>query len=123
VSINGDGGFGWNLQELSTARKFGIGLVSVVFDDGAFGNVRRTQKTRFEGRVTGADLRNPDFVKLAEAFGVRGVRAEGPDALAGAIRDGVTANEPVLIHAPVGEMPSAWHLIHDFLAKPRGGAA
>ncbi|HEY3683915.1 MAG TPA: thiamine pyrophosphate-dependent enzyme [Streptosporangiaceae bacterium] len=123
VSINGDGGFGWNLQELSTARKFGIGLVGVVFDDGAFGNVRRTQKTRFEGRVNGTDLCNPDFVKLAEAFGVRGVRAEGPDALAGAIRDGVTANEPVLIHTPVGEMPSAWHLIHDFLAKPRGGAA
>lgn len=123
VSITGDGGFGWNLQELSTARAHGIGLVTVVFDDGAFGNVQRTQKTRFGGRVLGTDLANPDFVALATAFGVRGERAETPDALRSALADALAgpaaAGEPTLIHVPVGEMPSAWHLIHDFLARPR----
>lgn len=119
VSITGDGGFGWNLQELSTAKKHGINLVTVVFDDGAFGNVRRTQRTRFDGRVAGTELHNPDFVALAEAFGVRGERVADPAALSGTLATALDAHEPVLIHAPVGEMPSAWHLIHDFLAKPR----
>ncbi|MFC6931193.1 thiamine pyrophosphate-dependent enzyme [Actinomadura yumaensis] len=119
VSITGDGGFGWNLQELSTARAHGIGLVTVVFDDGAFGNVRRTQKTRFEGRVLGTTLANPDFVALASAFGVRGERATTPDELGGVLADALSGDEPALIHVPVGEMPSAWHLIHDFLARPR----
>lgn len=119
VSITGDGGFGWNLQELSTARAHGIGLVTVVFDDGAFGNVRRTQKTRFDGRVLGTTLANPDFVALASAFGVRGERATTPDELGGVLADALSGGEPALIHVPVGEMPSAWHLIHDFLARPR----
>ncbi|MDF5756937.1 thiamine pyrophosphate-dependent enzyme [Spongiactinospora sp. TRM90649] len=119
VSITGDGGFGWNLQELSTARRHGIGLVTVVFDDGAFGNVRRTQKTRFEGRLNGTELANPDFVRLAEAFGVRGERAGSPAELSHLIADALDGGEPALIHVPVGEMDGAWHLIHDFLAKPR----
>ena len=75
LSITGDGGFGWGLAELSTARKYGIGLVTVVFNDGAYGNVRRSQVEQFEGRVLGTDLVNPDFVQLAESFGVRGARA------------------------------------------------
>ncbi|WP_283137152.1 thiamine pyrophosphate-dependent enzyme [Rhizohabitans arisaemae] len=119
LCVTGDGGFGWNMQELATARKYGIGLVTVVFDDGAFGNVKRTQKQRFEGRVHGTELSNPDFVKLAEAFGVTGVRAETPQALEGVVRESLAAGEPALVHAPVGEMDGAWHLIHDFLAGPR----
>ena len=47
LSISGDGGFGWALSELSTARKFGIGLVTVVFNDQAYGNVRRAQAQQF----------------------------------------------------------------------------
>ena len=111
VSITGDGGFGWNLQELSTARKYGIGTVTVVFADGAYGNVRRTQADSFEGRFIGSDLANPDFVKLAEAFGVAGARASSPAQLEGLLRETAGGTEPVLIEVPVGEMPSPWHLI------------
>ena len=81
VSINGDGGFGWNLQELATAKQHGIALITVVFADGAFGNVQRTQRERFDGRVLATDLANPDFVKLAEAFGIAAERVTTPEAL------------------------------------------
>lgn len=119
VSIAGDGGFGWNLQELATARKYNLGLVTVVFNDGAYGNVRRGQKNRFGGRFLGTDLCNPDFVSLAAAFGVDATRVDAPDALEGALREAIRAGRPAVIDVPVGEMPSAWHLLHEFLPAPR----
>ena len=119
VSITGDGGFGWNLQELATARKYNIGLVTVVFNDRAFGNVKRAQQNRFGGRVLGTDLCNPDFVGLARAFGIDATRAATPEALEGALRAALAAKGPALIEVPVGEMPTAWHLLHDFLPSPR----
>ncbi|HVB09727.1 MAG TPA: thiamine pyrophosphate-dependent enzyme [Bacillota bacterium] len=106
VSITGDGGFGYGLAELATARRHDIALVTVVFDDKAFGNVKRTQKTDFDGRVLGTDLFNPDYVRLAESFGVRGVRANSPEALEGALREALADNQPCLIAVPVGEMLS-----------------
>lgn len=83
LSIAGDGGFGWGLQELSTARKFDLGLVTVVFNDGAYGNVRRAQVDQFNGRIHGSELLNPDFVHMAESFSVRGGRATTPEELEG----------------------------------------
>jgi acetolactate synthase I/II/III large subunit len=114
VSITGDGGFGWNLQELSTARKYGISLVTVIFRDDQFGNVRSIQQEQYGGRLIGTDLCNPDFVKLAQAFGVRGVSATSPGQLAAEIRDAIASGEPTVIDVPVGVMPSPWHLIHDW---------
>ena len=70
VAITGDGGFMFGVQELATAVQFNIGVVTLVFNNNAYGNVRRDQRERFEGRVVASDLVNPDFVKLAESFGV-----------------------------------------------------
>ena len=81
VALSGDGGFLFNSQELATAVQYGINAVVVVFNDNAYGNVMRDQVNRFDGRIYGAELHNPDFVRLAEAYGARGVRAEGPEAL------------------------------------------
>lgn len=111
VSITGDGGFGWCLAELATARKYGIGLVTVVFNDSAFGNVRRTQHDQFGGRIIGSELVNPDFVRLADSFGVRGVLARTPAELEGVLKEAQPATEPLLVEVPVGEMPSPWHLV------------
>ena len=72
VAITGDGGFMFGVQELSTAVQFNIGVVTLVFNNNAYGNVRRDQRTRFDGRVVAADLVNPDFVKLAEILRRRG---------------------------------------------------
>ena len=66
VAITGDGGFMFGVQELSTAVQFKIGVVTLVFNNNAYGNVRRDQRERFDGRVVASDLVNPDFVKLAE---------------------------------------------------------
>jgi acetolactate synthase-1/2/3 large subunit len=114
LSISGDGGFGFALPELSTARKYGIGLVTVVFNDDAYGNVRRAQVEQFAGRILGSELRNPDFVELAESFGVRGARASTPGELQGLLRETLgTSSEPVLIDVPVGVMPSPFRQLRE----------
>jgi acetolactate synthase-1/2/3 large subunit len=117
LSISGDGGFMFNVQELSTAVKHKINLVHVIFNDGAFGNVQRMQKKDHGGRVIASDLDNPDFVKLAEAFGALGLRAHSPDELQAAIQQGFDAQRPTLIDVPVGEMPAPWSLY--FLPRNR----
>jgi acetolactate synthase I/II/III large subunit len=117
LCISGDGGFGWGLAELATARKHDIGLVTVVFNDGAYGNVRRAQVEQFNGRVLGSELVNPDFVRLAESFGVRGARATTPGELEGLLRESVgSGHEPVLIDVPVGAMPNPFHTLRQ--ARP-----
>jgi acetolactate synthase-1/2/3 large subunit len=123
LSITGDGGFGWALPELSTARKFGIGLVTVVFNDDAYGNVRRSQVEQFDGRIAGSELLNPDFVALAESFGVRGARATTPAELQGLLAETFGGRpEPVLIEVPVGPMPSPFRTLREARlpsARPR----
>ena len=106
VALCGDGGFLFNSQELATAVQHGINAIAVVFNDNAYGNVLRDQVNRFDGRVVGAELHNPDFVKLAEAYGVKGVRAEGPEALESALKDAIAADAPALIEVPVSMMPT-----------------
>jgi acetolactate synthase I/II/III large subunit len=60
-----------------------------------------------------SDLVNPDYVKLADAFGVAGARAEGPAELAAVLKQAIAADEPVLIDAPTGEFPGPWHLLRE----------
>jgi acetolactate synthase-1/2/3 large subunit len=108
VSLNGDGGFGFCLNELSTMARHDIPAIAVVFNDGAFGNVKRIQQEQFGGRLIASDLRNPDFVALANAFGVTGRRAESPRALHDAIEEAIRANEPILIDVPIGPVPNLW---------------
>jgi acetolactate synthase-1/2/3 large subunit len=118
LSISGDGGFMFNVQELSTAVAHGIGVVAIVMNDGAFGNVKRIQQTQYGGRMIGVDLHNPDFVALAQSFGMRGMKAETPEALRVALRTAFASPGPALIEIPVGELPSIWGLIK---RPPSGG--
>ncbi|MSQ27633.1 MAG: thiamine pyrophosphate-binding protein [Dehalococcoidia bacterium] len=105
VSINGDGGFMFTVQELSTMAKHNIPLVAVVFNDNAFGNVKRIQQVSFAGRNIAVDLHNPDFLKLADAFGVQGMRAGSPQELTASISQALSDNKPTLIEVPVQPMP------------------
>lgn len=105
VSISGDGGFAYALQELGTAKRFGLGVVAIVFADGRYGNVHRIQSRVF-GETYATELDNPDYRLLARAFGVDHQRVETPDALADAIA--AAADRPLLIEVPVGEMASPW---------------
>ncbi len=111
VSMNGDGGFGFSLNELSTLVQHNIGLITIVFNDNAYGNVKRIQQVDMGGRTIASDLVNPDYVKLAESFGVTGRRAESPDQLAQALADSIRAGEPALIEVPVPQMPDPWKVL------------
>jgi acetolactate synthase I/II/III large subunit len=111
VSINGDGGFMYNVQELSTMVRHQINVTAIVFNDNAFGNVRRIQQQSFGGRLIASDLHNPDFVRLAEAFGVTGLRAGTPDQLRSVLERALSDDRPALIEVPVGELPSPWPAI------------
>ena len=113
VSITGDGGFQFGLQDLATAVHYGLGLVTVLFNNNAYGNVLRDQTLRYEGRVIGAKLENPDFVALAESYGMAARRAHTPDELAGAVADALATKAPALIEVPIepGSEVSPWEFL------------
>jgi acetolactate synthase-1/2/3 large subunit len=115
VSIAGDGGFMFNVQELATAVRHGLAVVAIVFDDGAYGNVRRILKEQMGNRLIASDLVNPDFVRLAESFGIAGYRARSPDELRTTLHEALKLEAPALIEVPCGEMPSPW----EFVLMPR----
>lgn len=108
VAVSGDGGFMFNVQELSTAVHHNINAIVVVFNDNAFGNVMRDQVNMFDGREYGAIVHNPDFMKLADAFGARGVKIEDgdPESLEKELSSSINIEAPTLIEVPVGEMPN-----------------
>jgi len=113
LAITGDGGFLFTATEMATAIQHRIPLVAVVFNDGAYGNVRRTQEERYGNRVIASDLTNPDFVRFAESFGAAAERARNPDELRAALKRAFARRDlPTLIEVAVGPLPSPWEFIH-----------
>jgi acetolactate synthase-1/2/3 large subunit len=110
VSLNGDGGFLFNSQELSTAAAYGIKVVALVFNNGAYGASRWDQAHRFGGRYIGTELHNPDFMKLAEAYGVVGMRTD-PSGLGTALRRALKVDAPVLLEVAVPDMMPPFHVV------------
>jgi len=101
VCIAGDGDFMMSANEMATAAQYGLGVIVVVVDNGTFGTIRMHQEREYPARVIATELRNPDFVKYAEAFDAFAVRCERtedfPAALAAA-REAATGGRPALIH-------------------------
>ena len=114
VAITGDGGFMFAVQELATAVQFNIGVVTLVFNNNAYGNVRRDQVQRFEGRVVASDLVNPDFVKLAESFGVAASRVTSPGQFRTHLEKALAHGGPYLIaiEVPKDSETTPWTFIH-----------
>jgi acetolactate synthase-1/2/3 large subunit len=114
VSVSGDGGFMFGVQELMTAAEFNIGLVSIVVNNRSYGNVRRDQELGFGSRFSGSELKTPDFVKLADSCGVRGYRVDSPQALQPVLEKCIALNQPCLIEiqSERGLESSPWPLIH-----------
>ena len=103
VSVSGDGGFLFNAQELSTAARHRINVVAVVFNDNSYGNVARDLDESWGGQH-GAELQNPDFMKLADAYGVVGMRAKEPTEVGRLVREAIEMDRPALVEVPVGRM-------------------
>jgi acetolactate synthase I/II/III large subunit len=118
VAISGDGGFMFGVQELATAVQFNIGVIVLVFNNNSYGNVRRDQRERFDGRVVASDLVNPDFVKLAESFGVGAGRVTSPDQFRAVLEKALANDGPYLIdvEVPRDSETTPWTFIHP--AKP-----
>jgi acetolactate synthase-1/2/3 large subunit len=118
VAITGDGGFMFGVQELATAVQFNIAVVTLVFNNNAYGNVRRDQRERFGGRVVASDLVNPDFVKLAESFGVGAARVTSPEEFRPALEKALADGGPyvIVIEVPKDSETTPWTFIHP--AKP-----
>ncbi len=107
--VAGDGGFLFTGNELATAVQHGVPLVACVFDDGAYGNVRRIQQQRFgPDRTIASALRNPDFVAYARSFGALGLHASGPDQLRNRLDEAFSANAPAVVHVETTAMPDPW---------------
>ncbi|MEI2735733.1 MAG: thiamine pyrophosphate-dependent enzyme [Rhodoblastus sp.] len=130
VSIAGDGGFMYQVQELATAVQHNLPVVVVVFDNGAFGNVKLLQKERFDSHFIACDLKNPDFCALAESFGAAAFRARDAAELEAALKKAFALRKPALVHVPCGEMPSPWPIAAHgsrpavtWFVIPDGGAA
>ncbi len=113
VAICGDGGFMFGLQELATAAEFEIAVIAVVFNNQSYANVLRDQE-RGSGRVLGSKFKNPDFLRLADAFNVQGYRVSGPREFGEALRKALALDAPALIEVLVdpGSEVSPWPLIH-----------
>lgn len=101
VALCGDGGFLLTATELATAVQEGLGAIAVVFNDATYSAVKDAQRRGFGGRYVATDLRAPDYVALARAFGAHGVQAVGPMALHDALVDAQRRVGPTVIEVPL----------------------
>ncbi len=120
LSITGDGGFLFTASEMATAMRHRIPLVTVVFNDGAFGNVRRIQEERYGNRLIACDLTNPDFVAFAESFGVTALQVKSPPELSSSAAECLRAPQRSYAYRSAGR-PDAKPLgVHPHGAGARG---
>ncbi|QDP18967.1 thiamine pyrophosphate-binding protein [Sphingomonas xanthus] len=98
VCIAGDGDFLMNGQELATAAQYGTDLLIILVDNGAYGTIRMHQERDYPERISATRLANPDFAKLAEAFGGWAERVEATADFAGSLERAMTRRGIRLIH-------------------------
>jgi acetolactate synthase I/II/III large subunit len=100
VAVTGDGGFMMNCQELETAKRIGAAFVTLIFHDGGYGLIEWKQMNKF-GDSSFIKFENPDFVKLAESFGLKGYRVESAEQLEPILRSALAQDVPTIIDCPV----------------------
>ena len=103
LCISGDGGFQYNMQELGTAVQYGISPIVLLFNDSAWGALRSMQRRSMGGRYFGSDLVNPDFVALAQSYGITAARVHGADQLLHSLEAALTRNAISIIEAAIPE--------------------
>lgn len=107
VAIAGDGAFLYNPQELATAALYGLKITVIVCNDNCFGAVRDNTAEQF-GTAIGHELKNPDFMRLAEAFGMRAVKVDTPEGVGPALREALAQDRSTLIEVPLELRPGRY---------------
>jgi acetolactate synthase-1/2/3 large subunit len=101
VAVAGDGDFMMNGQELATAIQYGVELLVIVVDNGAYGTIRMHQEREFPERISATELKNPDFAALAKAYGGWSARAETTDEFRAALTEAKATKGLRLIHCMI----------------------
>ncbi|MCD6145941.1 MAG: acetolactate synthase large subunit [Methanosarcinales archaeon] len=112
IDIAGDGSFQMTSQELATVVTNDIGVIVAILDNSRLGMVRQWQELFFERRYSHTDLTHSvDFVKLAEAYGAIGIRAERPSEVPSAISEALAADKPVIIDFMIDPMENVFPMV------------
>ena len=101
VAIHGDGGYLMNAQELETAVRHGIGVVTIVMNNNCWGSEKAYQKHFYGGRYIGCDIGNPRYDQFARLFGAAGYYVERPDQVGDAVKKALSENSPAVIEIPI----------------------
>jgi acetolactate synthase-1/2/3 large subunit len=100
IAVSGDGGFLMNCQELETAMRLRTSVVNVIWENGQFGSIKWKQEKKF-GRYFGVEFGNPDFVKLADSFGLPAWRCSDAEDFSRLLAHALTLDTPSLIAVPI----------------------
>src|SRR5437588_7908285 len=100
VTISGDGGFLMNVQELETAKRLGLAIVNIVWTDSAYGVIEVHQQRKF-GHLAGTKFTNPDLVRLAESFGIAGMRVSAADEVTPTLQRALELDIPSVVDIPI----------------------
>jgi acetolactate synthase-1/2/3 large subunit/sulfoacetaldehyde acetyltransferase len=101
LAIHGDGGFLMNAQELETAVRHGIGVVTLVMNNNCWGSEKAYQRQFFGGRYIGCDIGNPRYDAFARLFGADGFYVEHPDQVGDVVRAALTSGRPAVVEIPI----------------------
>jgi acetolactate synthase-1/2/3 large subunit len=112
VAIVGDGGFMFAANELATAVKHRVGVVTILFNDSRYSNVQRLQMHAYGGRVIASDLVNPDFHTFVRSFGALAHRVNTPEALSTQLAKALKEDLPTVIEVIVPMLPDPWPYIY-----------
>ncbi len=111
-AVCGDGGFQMNIQELATLRRYQIPVKILLLDNAMLGLVRQWQELFFDGNYSEVDLSdNPDFVEVANAFGIEAFGIERREEVDGAIDRLINARGPILAHVRIDPEENVWPLV------------
>ena len=110
VALCGDGGFMYSPQELSTAMRYGLNTVAVVFNNGAYGASKWDQQHQFNGRFIGTDLFNPDFVAMAKSFGAEGIKTDA-DNIEEGLAEALALDKPTLLEVEIQNMMPPFQIV------------
>jgi acetolactate synthase-1/2/3 large subunit len=101
ICITGDGGFMMQLAELATSVQEGLNVTVILLNDGGFGAIRHYQRHNFDARYFGVDLHNPDFAKLSESFGAKGITVRTPSELTSGLHEAFGSNETTVLDVKI----------------------